>query len=133
QIAEVTLGLTVLGVGVDVVAISRVEKVIARHGDRFAKRVLSASEWPSYMERTQRGHYVAKQFAAKEAISKALGTGIAAGITFHQLVVLRDAAGAPTVSVQEAAQQRLWQLGGTRVQLSISDDADWALAVAVVC
>lgn len=125
-------GAAVFGLGVDVIEVARIEKVVSRHPDRFARRVLAANEWRRFAAGSQPHRYLAKQFAAKEAIAKALGTGIAQGVTFQQLRVLRDALGAPFVELTGVAARRCQRLGGRGVRVSITDEADWAMAVAVV-
>ena len=75
---------------------------------------------------------MAKRFAAKEAIAKALGTGIGRGISFQHMVVSNNAEGAPQVELQANAAERLKQLGGTNVLLSLSDEKNYALAFVAI-
>lgn len=79
-----------LAIGTDLLDSTRIEKVMRRHGERFVQRILTANEQQIYQQRQQSVNFLAKQFAAKEALAKALGTGIAKGISFQQLEVLRD-------------------------------------------
>jgi len=122
----------VLGFGVDVVEIDRISKAVERHPQRFAQRVLVRSEWERLELDAEPSRYLAKQFAAKEAVAKALGTGIAQGVTFHQMHVLRDALGAPYVELFGVAARRCQWLGGRCVRLSITDERQWAIAAAVL-
>ena len=100
------------GIGVDLCAVSRMERAIARAG--FMDRVYTA------------------MFAAKEAVAKALGTGMSGGVCFDQIEVTHDALGAPGVRLHGAAQERLLALGGGRVLLSLSHEGDMAIAFAVI-
>ena len=82
------------GIGVDVLELERVEAVYERHRLRFVKRILTNEEQKEYRQRKRKANYLAKQFAAKEAISKALGTGIGS-IRFTDIEVLRNSNGQP--------------------------------------
>lgn len=132
QTQRLLVGLTVKGFGIDLIEVSRIEMALKRHPERFAHRILTPSEWNRFAHSAEPHRYLAKQFAAKEAIAKALGTGIAQGISFHQLQVLRDALGAPYVELSGAAAQRCHFLGGHCVRVAITDEVHWAMAAAVV-
>ncbi len=125
-------GLAVCAVGCDLLRIARVAAVYERTGERFVQRILTPAEQALWRERGAPVNFLAKQFAAKEALAKALGTGIAKGIGFQQLQVLRDAQGAPVVTLMGVAQQRLQHLGGRRALLSLSDDDGWIQAFVVL-
>ncbi len=126
---------TIVGVGTDLVRIDRIAGVLERQGSRFVERILSAQE------REQSGllgvpadaRSLAKYFAAKEAVAKALGTGFRLGVSWKDIVVSRTELGAPTVSLSGAAQARSTALGGRQVLLSLSDETDHVLAFAVLC
>ena len=121
-----------VGVGTDLLAVSRIEAVLERTGERFVRRILTAAERELWQQRRGSANFLAKQFAAKEAIAKALGTGIGAGVSFQQMEVLRSAAGAPEVRLSGAAAAHLARLGGEQVLLSLSDDNGLILAFAVL-
>ena len=76
--------------------------------------------------------FLAKRFAAKEAIAKALGTGIGRGISFQYMVISNNAEGTPLVELQESAAERLKKLGGSKVLLSLSDEKNYALAYVAI-
>lgn len=120
------------GLGMDVIEVARIETAVKRHPERFARRILAPGEWGRFASGNEPHRYLAKQFAAKEAVAKALGTGIAQGVTFHQLLVLRDALGAPYVELTGVAAQRCQYLGGRSIRISITDEDQWAMAVALV-
>ncbi|WP_221799071.1 holo-ACP synthase [Oceanobacter mangrovi] len=122
----------VVGIGTDMIRQQRVAAVYQRKGERFVQRILTAAEQQLWQQRGGSENFLAKQYAAKEAIAKALGTGIAKGVGFQQIEVLRDAHGAPLVRLYDAAEQRLFQLGGQTALLSLTDDGGLILAFAVL-
>lgn len=83
----------ILGIGTDIVAVSRIRAVCERRGDRFARRILHAGEWPGYRDAADPARLLARRFAAKEAVAKALGTGFRAGVGPSQIEVVHDAQG----------------------------------------
>lgn len=122
----------VVGVGTDILAVARVEAVYSRLGQRFVDRILTPPESDLWRQRGQPVNFLAKQFAAKEALAKALATGIAKGVGFQQLQILRSEAGAPVVELSGIARQRLAELGGTTAMVSLSDEQELILAFAVL-
>lgn len=122
----------VVAVGTDLLDAARIEQAVARHGQRFVQRILTQAEQQLYRQRAQPLNFLAKQFAAKEALAKALGTGIAQGVGFQQLEILRDAAGAPQVQLYGVALQRLQQLGAQQALVSLSDEGALILAFALL-
>jgi holo-[acyl-carrier protein] synthase len=125
----VSAGAGIVGVGIDVVEVSRIAALIARHGDRAVDRLCR----PGEVTRPRAGldQHLAGLFAAKEAVLKALGTGWAAGLTFRQVEVVRDAAGAPGVRLHGEAAERARTLGVGTIHLSITHERAYAAAVAV--
>ncbi len=128
----------IIGIGSDLIDIRRVEKVIERHGDRFLDRIFTDTE-RAKAERRAKNHRMvvatfAKRFAAKEACSKALGTGIRQGVWWRDMGVVNLAGGRPTMKLTGGALARLDALTPqgyeARIDLSITDD--WPLAQAFV-
>ena len=121
----------VIGIGVDMCAISRMEKSIARQ--HFYERVFLEGE-RAYLDgkSKSRAQSAAAMFAAKEAVAKALGTGFIRGVMPWTIEVTHDAAGRPGVRLHGDALARLEALGGKAVHLSLSHEGDMALAFAVV-
>jgi len=119
-------------VGLDAIEIERVADAITRHGERFLARVYTPEERrvaeSSGDAATQ---FYAGRFAAKEAVLKALGTGYAKGLAFHEVEVLRNANGAPRLVLHGAARARAGDLGITRILVSITHTRSDAHAVAV--
>lgn len=124
--------MAILGLGTDIVEIERIEKVLTRAGDGFAERVLSASELEQYYRLKLRSRFVAKRFAVKEAASKALGTGIACGVSFQDFTVTNDERGKPLVAFSGQALLLLTAMGGQHVHLTIADERRYAVATVII-
>ena len=82
--------MAIIGLGTDIAEIERVETALARIGESFAKRILTEREFEQFQLIKKKARFLAKRFAAKEAASKALGTGIALGVTFHDFDISND-------------------------------------------
>ncbi|KJS09760.1 MAG: ACP synthase [Gammaproteobacteria bacterium BRH_c0] len=121
----------ICGIGTDMVKISRIESALDKRGERFAQRILSPTEFSHFQQAHSPACHLAKRFAAKEAVSKALGTGIGV-ISWHDIEVYNDGKGAPGVHFYGNAAQKMAQLGAARAWLSLSDEGDYALAFAVI-
>lgn len=121
----------ILGIGTDLAVIERVAKAISRHGERFARRILTDAELERYRDHPQQAAYLAKRFAAKEATAKALGTGIGP-ISWQDMEVGRTGAGAPLMSLSGAAAERVAGHASVVCHLSITDDAGLAQAFVVL-
>lgn len=119
------------GIGTDLVLLSRIEAVLERQGERFAQRILTPAELARFRGHAQPARYLAKRYAAKEAILKALGTGLARGMSWQHMQIDNDQHGAPVVVLSGVALQRLEQGGGGRMLLSLSDEREQALAFAL--
>jgi holo-[acyl-carrier protein] synthase len=124
----------ILGIGSDLIDIRRVERVIERHGDRFLKRVFTEIERARAERRAGRVATYAKRFAAKEACSKALGTGMRAGVFWRDMGVVNQRSGRPTLHLTGGALARLQAMTppgyASRIDLTITDE--WPLAQAFV-
>ena len=122
----------IIAIGTDIVEIQRIADAVERQGDKFVQRILTKSEITDYQMRGNSMSFLAKRFAAKEAIAKALGTGIGRGISFQHMIISNNAEGAPQVELQDNAAERLKQLDGANVLLSLSDEKNYALAYAAI-
>ena len=122
----------ILGIGTDIVVISRMADSIAKNGDAFAKRLLVESEWQEYQASKQKASYLAKRFAVKEAAAKALGTGFAQGITWKHISTSHDELGKPLLCFTDAALARAEAMGVTSWHLSLSDEREHAVAFVVL-
>ena len=121
-----------IAIGTDIVEIQRIASALERQGDKFVQRILTESEIAEYQARGNSVAFLAKRFAAKEAIAKALGTGIGRGISFQHMIVSNNSEGVPQAELQANAAERLKQLGGTNVLLSLSDEKNYALAYVAI-
>lgn len=124
----------IIGLGSDLIDIRRIEKTLARFGDRFVQRVFTAVEQKKSDRRAQRAASYAKRFAAKEACSKALGTGFSHGVFMKDMGVVNLPSGAPTLALTGGAAARLAQLlpPGHRGVIHVTLTDDYPLAQAFV-
>lgn len=128
----------IIGIGSDVLDIRRIEKTIVRHGDRFLDRIFTPLERAKAEKRTERirAATYAKRFAAKEAASKALGTGFRAGVFWRDLGVVNLPSGQPTLRLTGGAAERLASMTppGHRAEiaLTMTDEFPYAQAVVVI-
>ena len=120
----------IAGVGVDVVEIGRVGEAIRRHGEPFLRRILHAREDLERARTAEGVSYVAGLFAAKEAVMKALGTGMA-GAAFRDIAVLKTASGQPRVELDGSAATTARGLGVGDWHVSITHSRTLAVAVAI--
>lgn len=121
----------IIGIGTDIVKIDRIKQAVDRQGRRFAERILCSSELSIFETKNQSTSYLAKRFAAKEAASKALGTGIGP-ISWQDIEISNNNAGAPLLSFRGAAKERMESLGVHQISLSLSDELDYAVAFVVL-
>jgi holo-[acyl-carrier protein] synthase len=122
----------VIGIGTDIVEVARVESVWRRHPERFRRRILTADERQECDRAPEPWRYIAKRYAAKEAIAKAFGTGIGRELGFQDITIARQASGAPRVNLSTEAAALLARRGGREVLVSISDERLYAVAFAVM-
>ncbi|MFP4028298.1 MAG: holo-ACP synthase [Candidatus Brocadiia bacterium] len=121
----------IVGVGVDIIKVSRVKRIVEEHGERFLNRVYSEDEI-SYCRRCARpAERYATRFAAKEAVLKALGVGWQNGTRFHDVEVSNDSLGAPSIALTGRSKEISKQLGVTQIHISLSHDREYAIAHAV--
>lgn len=122
----------IIAIGTDIVEIARISKVLERQAGRFVERILCPSEQEQYASRGNPVAFVATRFAAKEAIAKALGTGIGHGVSFQDMQISNDDKGAPHVQLSGGAAEVMRSRGGQRVLLSLADERDYAIAYAML-
>src|SRR5512132_4438175 len=120
----------IYGVGTDLIELKRVEKVLKRYGERFAKRILCEPEMKRFRAHRKPVAYLAKRFADKQAFSKALGTGIHAPANWHGVWVENLRSGKPQLEFTPALKDLLEQRRIRRAHLSLTDER--ALAAATV-
>lgn len=126
----------ILGVGNDMVDIRRIEQTLERFGDRFVNRIFTDVEQAKSDRRAQRAASYAKRFAAKEACSKALGTGFRKGVFWRDMGVVNLPSGRPTLKLTGGAARHLETLvpDGMKadIHLTITDDFPWAQAIVII-
>jgi holo-[acyl-carrier protein] synthase len=124
--------MAIFGIGTDVVSVRRIEALVKRHPQRFPQRILSAAELEEYGATAAKTAFLAKRFASKEAASKALGLGFQQGITFTDFEVGHDASGKPELYLSGRAAEVADQHGINGIHLTISDEAETAVAFVVL-
>ena len=124
----------IIGIGNDTIDIRRVEKVLERHGERFTHRIFTDIEVRKSERRRLRAASYAKRFAAKEACSKALGTGMSGGVFWRDMGVVNLPSGKPTMALTGGAAKRLASLvpAGHRPEIHVTITDDFPLAQALV-
>jgi len=122
----------ILGTGTDLIDVRRIERALARFSHRFARRVLVDEEYQRYITHVKPAHYVAKRFAAKEAFSKAMGTGIRFPVNWHNVSVANERSGKPYLKFSEPLAALLKQRGISRAHLSLSDEIEMACAFVIL-
>jgi len=122
----------IVGIGVDIVEIARVDRLNQEFGERFARRVLTGDELLEFERRKRSSSYLATRFAAKEAVAKACGTGIGAELGFHSMQVENDAQGKPVLRFLETADALLGRLKIRNSLVSLSDEKHYVVAMVVL-
>ena len=122
----------IVGIGVDIVDVARVERLLAQYGDRFADRVLAPTERDAYKASGRPHWFLANRFAAKEALSKALGTGLRYPVTLHAISISSDDVGKPAFAFHGPLPAYLAgrSIGGHH--LSLSHEKGLACAMVVL-
>ena len=122
----------IYGVGTDLIEIGRIEKVLRRFGERFAQRILCEPELRRFRAHKQPVAYLAKRFAAKEAFTKALGTGIHAPANWHGLWVVNLKSGKPEFDFSPELKKFLRQKNISQAHLSLTDEREIASATVIL-
>lgn len=122
----------IYGVGTDVVEIERVRAVLRKYGERFARKILCESELQRFQDHRLPANYLAKRFAAKEAFTKALGTGIRAPANWHGVWVRNLPSGKPVLEFSAPLKKFLDAQGVTAAHVSLSDEKGVAFATVVL-
>ena len=126
----------IIGLGNDIIDIRRIERSLERFGERFVRRIFTDIEVAKSERRANRGASYAKRFAAKEACSKALGTGFRRGVYWRDMGVINLASGKPTMALTGGALERLRELTPAgmvaRIDVTITDDHSLAQAIVLI-
>lgn len=122
----------ILGIGTDIVSIARVMAAYARHGERFALRILAVAEQADYQQSQDKPRFLAKRFAVKEAVAKALRTGFRQGVSWQDIALSHDALRAPSVLLSGRAAEVFAAMNGRQCHISLSDEQDTVLVFVVL-
>jgi len=124
--------MTLLGLGTDIVNIKRIEKILLKDKKKFIDKILHCEE---KKQKKITANFLSKKFAAKEAFSKALGTGIGDVINFNEIIIFNKPSGAPDIKIDKKAQKRVLKklkVSKAKFFISISDDYPFALATVII-
>jgi len=126
----------IFGIGTDLIEVARIRAADARHGERFAQRILGTREMARYRARRSRSEargiaYLATRFAAKEAISKALGLGMHQPMSWRAVEIVNDPSGRPVPVIASDELRRYAEQRRLRLHVSVTDERDYAMAYAI--
>jgi len=124
--------MAILGIGIDIIEVERIQKSFEKFGERFLKRILHPNEINYCLSHRVPAPFLAARFAGKEAISKAFGTGIGAQLGWQDMEIGRKASGEPFVILHEAGQKLLETRGARTVLISLSHTQVHATAMAIL-
>ena len=127
--------MKIFGLGTDIVNIKRVQLALKNNKKNFTKRIFSKNEINYCEKRKNSASYYAKRYAAKEALSKALGTGISKGINFNDIEILNNKFGKPYIKLKGSTATHLKKKIKRNkyfIYLSLSDDLPWAQATVII-
>jgi holo-[acyl-carrier protein] synthase len=127
--------MNIIGLGTDIVNINRIKKIYSKYGNHFLDKILTEAEKKieGKINRSKNIATIAKRFAAKEAISKAIGYGFSKGIHFKNIEIYNDKNGKPYANVNGKAKKTLSKISKKyNIFLTLSDDKPWAVATALI-
>jgi holo-[acyl-carrier protein] synthase len=122
----------ILGIGTDIAALARIASLHERYGERFAQRILSVDEMLELQSHADPARLLMKRFAAKEALSKAIGTGLRHPVSMTDISVIHDELGKPVFEFSIQLSEYIVNIGVVRHHLSISDERDMAVAFVIL-
>jgi len=127
--------MNIFGIGIDIVDRERINKIYTKYGNKFAEKILNEREFKGFNLSKNKPSFLAKRFAAKEAFSKALGTGISNGINFNEIVVLNNKSGKPYINIIGQTKKILtkkFKRKKSKISLSLSDEKKYAVAFVTI-
>ena len=127
--------MKIFGIGTDIVNIKRIKKILKNNGTRFKNKIFSESEINYCEKKKDPGPFYAKRFAAKEAFTKALGTGIRKGINLKNIIIFNDVYGKPKIKLKGSTYNYLKKKIKSKkynIHLSLADDEPWAQATVII-
>lgn len=122
----------IISIGTDIVDVNRIQANLEKLGQRFAQKILSSNEYEEFLTTNKPAHFIAKRFAVKEALLKALGTGFRDGLGFDDIEVVHDEYGKPGLKCYHGVKNLLETLKVSRTHLTIADERDYAVAFVVL-
>ena len=127
--------MKIFGIGTDIINIKRMEKLLKNSNSKFKNKIFSKKEIMYCEKKNNPSSFYAKRFAAKEALSKALGTGIRKGVNFKNIEIFNDRLGKPSITLKGSTARFLKRKIKTKkysIYLSLSDDKPWAQATVII-
>lgn len=118
----------IYGIGTDIVHVKRMRDNLDKYKDKFARRILTDSEFVEFESKNDKAAFLAKRFAAKEAAAKAMGTGFSQGLSLHHIGVGHDDAGKPVLEFSDVAEKFIQEKKIKQAHLSLADERDYAVA-----
>lgn len=118
----------IFGIGTDIVRVRRMQEILDRHGERFARRILTSAELADFACCASPAHFLAKRYAAKEAAAKAMGTGFRDGLSLRHIGVGHDALGKPVLHFDGVASVFIDERKIDDIHVSLADEAEHAVA-----
>ena len=122
--------MDIFGIGIDIVEVERIKKIHQKYGEKFARKILSNDELKNFLKDKNKIHFLAKRFAAKEAVGKALGVGIRNGSILKNIEIKNDINGKPFVNIKDI--EKLNMTEKKEIHISLSDEKRFAVANAVI-
>ena len=122
--------MNIFGIGIDIVEIQRIKETYSRYGERFARKILSNSELRNFYNNKNKISFLAKRFAAKEAVGKALGVGIKNGSILKNIEIKNDLNGKPFVNINNTKKLNMTEK--KEIHISLSDEKKYAVANALI-
>ena len=132
KMPEIPPGTNVVGVGIDQIEVSRIRDSFAKHGDHFLKKIFSEKEQSYCQDKADPAPCLAARFAAKEAVSKALGTGFGAEFGWLDAEIIHGDAGEPVIRLNQKAKRLLESKGGSRALVSLTHLESVASSIVVL-
>lgn len=122
----------ILGVGIDIIEVGRIASSYERFGERFLKRILKPEEIKYCLSNKNPAPFLAARFAAKEAVSKAFGTGIGSKISWQDIEIKKEVSGKPYIVLHENGLKLMKEMGAKKMHISISHTENYAVAMAIL-
>ena len=124
--------MAIIGIGTDIVKVSRINRLIKKYPLGFAERILHENEFKKFKKHKMKDSFVSKRFAGKEAVAKALGTGIAQGVAFKEIEISNDANGQPVLILHGKTLEIAQNRGVVKNYISLSDELKYAIAYVIL-